>query len=134
MAAVTYYDLGSHKKLRDVVFAGSHDAGITSGAGNVQTQDRGIYRQAHSGIRIFDLRVFAAGSGGHARLRAYHGDKTAVHRSSVRTMRQTGNHEYVKLSTLGPAGDWGQSLGRMLAQARKFVEDFGTEFLIMKFD
>lgn len=133
MAAVTYYDLGSHRKLRDLVFAGSHDAGITSGGGGVQTQDRGIYRQAHSGIRIFDLRVFAHGSGSKAHLRAYHGDTFAQSMKTTRRMKYTGQRTNVTVSSL-PLGDWGQSLGRMLAQARKFVEDFGTEFLIMKFD
>ncbi len=136
MSAITYYDLGGEKRLRDIVFAGSHDAGITSGGGNVQTQDRGIYRQAHSGIRIFDLRIFAQGgrAGKTAHLKAYHGDTGAVTvKDTERRMRFTGDKETVDVSLL-PMGDYGQSLGRMLKQARKFVREFRTEFLILKFD
>ena len=54
---ITYYGLGAGKRLNEIVIAGSHDAGITSGGANVQTQNVDIAGQAVAGVRLFDLRI-----------------------------------------------------------------------------
>jgi len=35
---IKYSELGADKRLNEIVMAGSHDAGITSGAANAKTQ------------------------------------------------------------------------------------------------
>src|SRR4051794_18116244 len=57
---ICYYELGADKRLNDIVMAGSHDAGITGGGSNVQTQDLDIGGQASAGVRLFDLRIAGA--------------------------------------------------------------------------
>ena len=56
---ITYYELGASKQLNEIVVAGSHDAGITSGGTNVKTQALDIGEQAQAGVRVFDLRIAA---------------------------------------------------------------------------
>ena len=56
---ITYYELGPDKQLNEIVVAGSHDAGITSGGGNVRTQALEIGDQAKAGLRVFDLLIAA---------------------------------------------------------------------------
>ena len=55
---IKYADLGATKQLSEIVFAGSHEAGITSGGGNAQTQDLDIGGQARAGARSFDADSF----------------------------------------------------------------------------
>ena len=43
---IRYYDLGKDKKLNEIVIAGSHDAGISEGGSNIQTQSLDIEGQA----------------------------------------------------------------------------------------
>jgi hypothetical protein len=47
---INYYELGKRRKLHEIVVAGTHDAGITSGRSGVQTQtlDIGGRRRAAS--------------------------------------------------------------------------------------
>ena len=51
MSPIKYHNLGPTKLLHDIVFAGSHDAGITQGADNVRTQSHNLFEQAAHGIR-----------------------------------------------------------------------------------
>jgi hypothetical protein len=66
------------KRLNEIVMAGSHDAGIASGAANAKTQSLDIFLQATAGVRLFDLRIAArtVSSGGvlgkEAQMKAYH--------------------------------------------------------------
>ena len=77
---INYFELGADKQLNEIVFAGSHDAGITGGGANVQTQNLNILEQAQAGVRLFDLRIAAATVGGKfgsdkvAELKAFHAD------------------------------------------------------------
>lgn len=77
---INYYELGPDKCLNEVVMAGSHDAGITSGGSNSQTQSVDIHGQATAGVRIFDLRIPAAtvaettGGTKNAELKSFHAD------------------------------------------------------------
>jgi hypothetical protein len=80
MPKIMYSKLGEDKKLNQIVMAGSHDAGITKGGANAQTQDLDIGGQALAGIRFFDLRVAAFAKG-----RGYHGDKQVKSRPSMPT-------------------------------------------------
>ena len=57
---IKYYDLGGLKKLHEIVMVGTHDAAITRGHGNVQTQTLNVLQQATAGVRFFDLRIAAA--------------------------------------------------------------------------
>lgn len=132
-----YSNLGRHKQLNEIVMAGSHDAGITEGGGNVQTQNMDIYLQAYAGVRLFDIRIAGKsvadrGVGKEAQLKAYH---SAVKFSSSKTRQMTdlGKTGTASVSKLA-GGDWGMGLTRMLQEAKKFVEQNADEFLILKFD
>ncbi|SRR6056297_340210 len=133
---VDYYSLGPHKRISDIVFAGSHDASITSGAQNVRTQTGGITMQAMAGVRIFDLRILAQRTGDSASLVGYHGGKSGE-KTVTMTHARTGNRFKLKthssMSKLG--GGFGEKLSTMLAEGRDFVTNKKpTEFLIFKFD
>lgn len=133
---ILYGNLGMDKRLRDIVFAGSHDAGITTGGGNAQTQSKDIYGQAKAGVRIFDLRVMATVHGTlnpEGELRTYHaGGGIQKIKRHVR-MQETGSKEHIVQSKLG-VGNFGLGLEGILTDARKFVRDNASEFLILKFD
>lgn len=137
---IKYYDLGADKQLNEIVMAGSHDAGITGGGSNVQTQNAEIGEQAHAGVRVFDLRVTAAtGTATHggvkeAQLRAFHADpKLMKNETKSRFVTDTGRKETITRTKL-QGGAFGLGLTAMLQQARSFVEKNDTEFLILKFD
>lgn len=104
------YDRYSDRRLNTLVFAGSHDAAIVNGSDNAKTQALNIYAQAVAGIRIFDLRIMKGITGG---LTSYHGTK--VGRVLV-------------------AGTKGIGLSRILAEAKSFVSNHPSEFLLLKFD
>src|SRR5258708_16841961 len=57
---ITYYDLGPNKRLNEIVMAGSHDAGVTFGKDNTQTQDLDILGQATACVRLLDIRITGA--------------------------------------------------------------------------
>lgn len=136
---ITYYDLGPDKQLNEIIIAGSHDAGITGGGDNVQTQNVDIGGQAQAGIRFFDLRVAAASDGKHgvgkqATLKAFHADsKLMKNETKSRYVPELGRTEQVTRTKLR-GGAFGQGLAGMLQQARAFVEAETSEFLILKFD
>ncbi|GLR71963.1 hypothetical protein [Agaribacter marinus] len=121
----TYYELcGGNKKLSEIVVAGSHDAAITSGASNVQTQNLDIYEQAMAGVRVYDLRICAIKNGNSAELVSYHSGW-----KSERSTKVNG----LKTSKLR-VGASSMALDDVLTQATVFVNDKPTEFLILKFD
>ena len=135
---INYYHLGADRQLNDIVMAGSHDAGITGGASNVQTQDLDIRGQAEAGVRVFDLRIAAqtvAGIGGKdAVLRAFHADGILKKdETKSRFVMDVGRQETITRTKLR-GGAFGLGLSRMLAEARGFVQAHPDEFLILKFD
>ena len=138
---ISYHLLGGHKQLNEIVFAGSHDAGITGGGGNVQTQDYQIGTQAYFGVRVFDLRIAAAtlpdyhGMGKEAEMRTFHADKKfTTSATKDRYLQDVGRDETIKRTKLR-AGAWGVTLAKVLADARGFVKHMSpSEFLILKFD
>jgi hypothetical protein len=139
---VCYHPLCKDRQLNEVVLMGSHDAAIDSGGANAKTQTQDIYGQAVDGARFFDLRVAAFKTstlGGKVELRSYH-DATKI---GSPTLRLNDRMKVADLSgekrsgikvhqtVLGVAGF---GLQAMLQQARQFLTDYGTEFLIFKFD
>ncbi len=139
-----YYELGPDKQLNEIVIAGSHDAGITSGDTNVKTQSLNIGEQAHAGVRVFDLRIAAqtlpgqqVGFPKQAELKAFHANPAAM-KNEIKS-RSLGGAPPVDLQRtkfkLG-AGDFGIGLNEMLRDAQRFVtsQDGAKEFLILKFD
>lgn len=137
MPAINYANLGLDRKLNEIVMAGSHDAGITSGAANVMTQSLDIGGQAAAGVRIFDLRIAAFASGTRAggvkevRLQAYHG--SLKNETKTRRLEGLRNSESLTRSKM-KLGDVGEGLDGMLAQAAGFVRNNPSEFLLLKFD
>jgi len=130
-----YIELGAHKQLNEIVFAGSHDAGITGGSRNEKTQSLDIAGQAAAGVRLFDLRIGAAASGSSngtktAELRAFHGG--LKHEQKTRLIG--GQTQVIDRNKL-KYGTWGLGLEGMLEDARRFVSGkHSSEFLILKFD
>ena len=142
---INYYELGKNRKLHEIVVAGSHDAGITSGDSGVQTQTLNIAEQAVAGVRFFDVRVAAAVTNqrksGHAvaELRAFHADdKVVMHLNRKQVVIKNAlNPTPVDITQSKLAGGaFGLPLYSMLQQARNFVcsEIGAKEFLILKFD
>ena len=141
---ITYYELGASKQLNEIVVAGSHDAGITSGGTNVKTQALDIGEQARAGVRVFDLRIAAtsvpgqrAGLPKQAELKAFHANPAAMKNETK--SRSLGGAPPVDLTRTKfklDAGDFGMGLNAMLRDAQRFVtsNDGASEFLILKFD
>ncbi len=137
---IKYLDLGSDKKLNEIVMLGSHDAGITGGGANAKTQAFDLYDQARAGVRFFDMRIAAKASGADAELKTFHAPgmlkKVLTPTStSVKTVYDTGAQQQVKTTRLN-AGTWGMGLTELLLDAYKFVTftQYKSEFLILKFD
>lgn len=136
---ITYYELGQTKQLNEIVMAGSHDAGITGGGSNVQTQNLDIAGQAVAGVRLFDLRIAAASTtsntyGKSVSLKAFHADGMLMKNESKSRFVPALNKTVVVERTKLRGGAFGEGLTGMLQQARKFVTDNPQEFLILKFD
>jgi hypothetical protein len=137
---ITYYDLGANKKLNEIVMGGSHDAGITGGGSNVQTQDLDIAGQAQAGVRLFDIRVAAAsmgvnrGLGKEVELKAFHADPKVMKNETKTRFVQGVNRTETITRTKLKGGAFGLSLDSMLDEAKTFVESQDSEFLILKFD
>ncbi|WP_078085145.1 hypothetical protein [Microbulbifer mangrovi] len=133
--AITYYRLGPQRRLHEIIFAGSHDAAITSGKSNVQTQDLNILEQARVGVRLFDLRILTKGGKHGAKQYAYHGSGKGA---KDRTMKSNITNKTHDISVYNGMfyGSTGISLVDILNQAKTFVTDKLTskEFLILKFD
>jgi hypothetical protein len=135
---VQYRTLGDDKKLNEIVFAGSHDAAITSGPDNAQTQFQDIFGQAKAGSRFFDIRIAAHTTGGKTTLTAFHAPGVSKTNKSRIVTDLGGGKRKVQENTLkwkmfGSA--WGLGLTEILNDARAFVRGEGAgEFIILKFD
>lgn len=130
---IRYKQLGGDLRIADIVFAGSHDASITSGKWNAKTQDKNIGEQAACGVRLFDLRILARSGSGGASLVGYHGSKGGGSKKTLRNTLSGLTHRKVKTHSRMNLGTFGEKLSDMLTQARDFVADT-DEFLIFKFD
>ena len=142
---IRYMDLGGDRTLNDIVMAGSHDAGITTGASNAQTQVLDIGAQARAGVRFFDLRVAAFSSGAmsygakQVELKAFHADGM-IHKKDKDKTRSVvgfqGTAPITRSKLKFGEGAEGMGLRKMLEDARGFVTsaDYSGEFLILKFD
>lgn len=133
---INYYELGPDKRINEVVFAGSHDAGVTDGGGNTKTQDLDIYEQAKSGVRVFDVRITGAvvkqgGASKVVALKAYHGKGPESKTTGVNLL--TGKAVTTEVKSMW-GGAFGMSLTKILSDAAKFVGEHTTEFLMLKFD
>lgn len=130
MPAIEYNTLGNTKRVNEIVMAGSHDAAINSGGMRAQTQKYSIYVQAYAGVRIFDIRIAGQRVGlSGAKLSAFHGKN-----SPTTTSKTVGGVQRNVDVTRMVLGSWGMDLDDILSSARRFVEDFPQEFLILKFD
>jgi hypothetical protein len=130
MAAIKYSALGPTKKVNEIVMAGSHDAAINSGGMRAQTQERSIHAQAYRGVRIFDIRIAGQRTGlSGAKLSAFHGKNTP---STVVKKVDGVKTELAVTRMVG--GAWGMDLDEILTSAKRFVEKYPEEFLILKFD
>lgn len=137
---IYYYELGANKRLNAIVMAGSHDAGITGGDENVQTQDLDIAGQAYAGVRVFDLRIAAErvatehGQPKQAVLKAFHADPKVM--KNTKATREVVDIKETKTITQTKlyGGDFGMGLTKILKQSKTFVEKYTSEFLILKFD
>lgn len=130
MPAIQYSALGPTKKVNEIVFAGSHDAAITSGGARAQTQERSIHAQAYRGVRIFDIRISGQRVGlSGAKLSAFHGSNTP----SKVNKKVDGTKQDIEVTRM-VGGAWGMDLDEILASAGRFITRFPGEFLILKFD
>ncbi|GGF30948.1 hypothetical protein GCM10011611_41300 [Aliidongia dinghuensis] len=138
---ISYYNLGPDEPINRIVYAGSHDAGITSGSPNVQTQFTDVFGQAKTGVRLFDLRIAAMSTGDktggtkNAQLRAFHADGLLKKdETKTRFVPELGRTETITRTKLR-GGGFGLTHDTILAGARVFVENEGaSEFLMLKFD
>ncbi|MYN11020.1 hypothetical protein [Pseudoduganella aquatica] len=133
---INYYELGPDKKLNEVVMAGSHDAAVTMGGANTQTQDLDIHDQAVAGARLFDIRITGAvvkkgGAEKVVTLKAYHGKGPESNTTGVDL--RTGTAATAKVKSMW-GGEYGLSLTKILTDASRFVTNNPSEFVILKFD
>lgn len=133
---INYYELGPDKKLNEVVIAGSHDAAVTFGSANTQTQDLDIYDQATAGARLFDIRITGAvvkkgAAEKVVTLKAYHGVGPSSKTTGVDL--RTGDQASPKVKSMW-GGEYGMTLTKILSDASRFVATNATEFVMLKFD
>ena len=122
----------ANKQLNQIVFPGSHDAGIYGqGKNNVVTQSLDIAGQANAGVRFFDMRIATVKrSDGSFDQKSYHLAKGVIdNKHKGAKPGEAQSHQNV-----GHLGGWGQdTLTDMLNQAKTYVGANPTEFLILKF-
>ncbi|MBI3348950.1 MAG: hypothetical protein HY020_17295 [Burkholderiales bacterium] len=122
----------ANKQLNQIVFPGSHDAGIYGeGKTNVITQSLDIAGQANAGVRFFDMRIATVKrSDGSFDQKSYHLAKGVIdNKHKGAKPGEASSHQNV-----GHLGGWGQdSLTDMLTQAKSYVAANPSEFLILKF-
>jgi len=120
---MAYFSDHQDKRLHEIVFPGSHDAGITTGGGNAKTQSLGILGQANAGCRDFDIRVLEhdVGSGAN-KTREY----DTYHAQFLPKTKKTKRPRKL-------AGTYGTALDRILDDCLDFLDNFPDEFLILRF-
>ncbi|CAM4084755.1 hypothetical protein [Roseateles saccharophilus] len=122
----------ANKQLNQIVFPGSHDAGIYGqGKSNVITQSLDIAGQANAGVRFFDMRIATVKrSDGSFDQKSYHLAKGVIdNKHKGARPGEAQSHQNV-----GHLGGWGQdTLTDMLTQAKTYVAANPSEFLILKF-
>lgn len=132
--AINYFSLGKDKRMCDVVFAGSHDAGVSAGGSPTRAQRDSIEVQAQRGARFFDLRVGAFSNlRGGVKLKTFHADEKLQmnSRKEINLPGQMGKYN-VKTMSLPVGGHSGQHLSAILNGAKNFVTG-STEFLVLIF-
>jgi hypothetical protein len=138
MPGANYLQPYHHKFLNEIVIPGAHDAGIyvQGSKDNVQTQALDIAGQATAGCRFFDLRIATrqVTEGGVARYeqKAYHLDGKLIGKKTIAPSTKVASG-IVGYQSMSKGGGWGGDLNSMLQQARAFVEQNPSEFLILKF-
>ena len=131
--AVNYYSLGRDKRLCDVVFAGSHDAGIYKGGAPTRAQRDSIAVQAGHGARFFDVRVGAFKTLNKVNMKTFHADdKLQLNRRMDVKVNLPGGKQNMKIMALPVGGHAGEGLQSILAGAKAFV-DGSTEFVVLIF-
>lgn len=140
---IQYYELGPDKTLNEIVMIGSHDAGITAGMSHVKTQGLDIGKQAAAGVRIFDIRITGGvvGTVGQddkpiGQLASYHGFGVGGPKGKTDVVEnRSGQHANMKIKPMSKlTGAYGQTLSKILTDAKGFVTAHDTEFLLLKFD
>lgn len=122
-----------NKRLCDVVFPGTHDAGIYGPelGGTAKTQSLSLGEQAAAGVRYFDLRIATIKTGNGLEQRAYHAP------ALKKVSGKEGNYQKPSLTSAVAIGTFtghgSDRLSQMLDQARSFVMKNAGEFLILRF-
>lgn len=137
MPGKNYLEPHRNKRLNEVVIPGAHDAGIYIQAkDNVQTQINNIMQQAEAGCRFFDLRIATRKitEKGVTRYehKAYHLKDSLVKEKQIKSGKNIPSN-IGGYQSMSRGGGWGDDLDKMLKDARKFVEQNTSEFLILKF-
>ena len=130
---IRYSEVGTHKRLSQIVFAGSHDASITGGGKSAKTQSLDIKGQAKAGVRLFDLRILMHKNKDGYSMHGYHGGHGKKISKNIRSTHTGGSKHKVTVTEKMSYGTTGLKLSSMLEQAKDFTEQTG-EFLIFKFD
>jgi hypothetical protein len=119
--------------LCDVVFPGTHDAGIygTALGGTARTQSLTLGEQAEAGVRYFDLRIATIKTANGLEQRAFHAPALKQKTSAAGGYQAPSLSKKVKIGLF--TGYGGDRLSQMLDQARAFVLVNPGEFLILRF-
>jgi hypothetical protein len=139
------YSAYHHRRLCEVVIAGSHDAGIDSGGGLTRTQTVNIRQQLLCGARFFDLRIASrrvtVNGQQEAEFATFHAPRKPggflqtkkVNRPVVG--QPAGGNQQVDAVHKGLLlGHYGQALVDVLQDVAAFLNGAPTEFVILKFD
>ena len=123
----------ANKRLCDVVFPGTHDAGIYgSGLGaTARTQNLSLGEQAKAGVRYFDLRIATIKTATGLEQRAYHAPALKNVKSDAGNYQKPSLAKSVAVGLF--TGHGGDRLSQMLDQARAFVMQNAGELLILRF-
>ena len=121
------------KRLCDVVFPGTHDAGIYGNnlGATARTQNLSLGEQAAAGVRYFDLRIATIKTDAGLEQRAYHAPKLKHKTSAAGDYQKPSLHKKVAIGVFTGYGS--DRLSQMLDQARQFVLQNAGEFLILRF-
>lgn len=121
------------KQLNQIVIPGAHDAGIYGpGKDNVITQSLNVGEQANAGVRFFDMRIATVKlKDGTLEQRPYHLAQSLVSDKKIKNAPPGAVQSYQKVDSWGGYGK--DSLSQILNQAKLYVGQHASEFLILKF-